>query len=155
MLTVLVGLLALGVASALVPLITIEAALAVAASDNDLAFPLLALAAAVGQIIGKVAWYYAGSSSTSIPPIRRKLQDPTWQATLEKWRGRTHGRPWATGGLLFLSAFAGLPPYAVMAVLAGVLRVSMTVFVLVGLLGRWLRFWVVLEFAAYTWLFLG
>lgn len=153
--TVVLGILALGVASALFPLINIEAALAVAAADETLAFALLAGAAAVGQIIGKVAWYYAGSSTTSIPAIRRKLEKEKWQASLEKWRGRTHGRPWATAGLLFVSAFIGLPPYAVVAVLAGVLRVPMPLFLVVGLVGRFLRFWVVLEFASYTWVFLG
>lgn len=149
------GVLALGVASALFPLINIEAALAVAAADEDAAFVVLALAAAVGQIVGKLAWYYAGRSTTSIPSIRRKLAGERWQASVERWRVRTHGRPWATAGLLFLSAFVGLPPYAVMAVLAGVLKVPVGLFVVVGLVGRFLRFWVVLEFAAYTWLFLG
>lgn len=154
-LEVLVGLFLLGIASALIPLITIEAALAVAASDSDLSFVLVATAAAAGQIIGKIVWYYAGSSSTSLPTIRKKLDDPRWRANLEKWRLRTHGRPWTTAGLLFVSAFVGLPPYAVVAVLAGVLKVPMPIFVTVGFVGRFLRFWVVLEFAAYTWVFLG
>ena len=152
---VIVGLFVLGIASALVPLITIEAALAVAATDGDLSLVLVATAAAMGQIVGKVVWYYAGTSSTSLPTIRKKLEDPRWRASLEKWRGRTHGRPWTTAGLLFVSAFVGLPPYAVVAVLAGVLRVPMTVFVGVGLVGRFLRFWVVLELSSYTWVFLG
>lgn len=149
------GILGLGFASALIPLINIEAALALAATRDGLAFTVIAAGAAVGQIAGKVVWYYAGASSTSIPTIRKKLENPKWQASLEKWRSRTQGRPWTTAGLLFLSAFIGLPPYAVMAVLAGVLRVSMPVFLAVGLVGRFLRFWVVLELSAYTWLFLG
>lgn len=42
------------------------------------------------------------------------------------------------------SGFLGLPPYAVVAALAGTMRVNIVVFELTGLLGRAARFLVVL-----------
>ena len=48
------------------------------------------------------------------------------------------------GGLVFLSAASGFPPFAIVAVLAGQLRMSLTLFFVLGLLGRWLRFAAVL-----------
>ena len=54
-----------------------------------------------------------------------------------------------TGGLVFLSAFTGFPPFAVLSVLAGQLRMSLTLFLALGLVGRWLRFAAVLGGAAW------
>ncbi len=56
--------------------------------------------------------------------------------------------------MLLCSAFAGLPPFMVMSVVAGVLRVRMWLFVSTGLVGRFLRFWIVLEAADYAWFLL-
>jgi hypothetical protein len=38
------------------------------------------------------------------------------------------------------------------AAVAGLLDVGLRMFVVVGLVGRFLRFWLVLELAAYSWL---
>ena len=45
---------------------------------------------------------------------------------------------------MFLSAFSGFPPFAILSVLAGQLRMSLTLFFVLGLVGRWLRFTAVL-----------
>lgn len=139
--------------SALVPLFNVEGYLMVLATQSAGTVALLAGAAAVGQMIGKVLWYLAGSSSLRLPAIERKLAQPKWQTSLAKWQDRTHGRPWVAAGITFASAFAGLPPYAVIAVLAGVLRMSLPLFVATGLVGRFLRFVVILELASWAWLF--
>jgi membrane protein YqaA with SNARE-associated domain len=57
---------------------------------------------------------------------------------------RTEGRPWFCAGLLLVSAATGVPPYAVLCILAGVLRVPVVVFLVLGLLGRAVRFGVVI-----------
>ncbi len=152
--TLLLGTVAFAVLSALLPLFNMEAYLVVAATDER--WPALALgsAAAVGQMVGKLAWFYAGTQSVRLPWIRKKLQEPKWQASYDRWHARTDGRPVLTGFLLWLSAFAGLPPFAVMAVLAGALRVNLALFLVTGVVGRALRFWVVLEAASYAWLLL-
>jgi membrane protein YqaA with SNARE-associated domain len=58
------------------------------------------------------------------------------------------------GLVLLASAFAGLPPFMVMSVVAGVLRVRLWLFIGTGLVGRFFRFWIVLEAADYAWLLL-
>jgi membrane protein YqaA with SNARE-associated domain len=46
----------------------------------------------------------------------------------------------AAGALVFVSALTGLPPFAVLSVLAGQLRMSLALFLGLGFAGRWLRF---------------
>lgn len=131
------------VASALVPIINIEAILAVAVSQEPELVVGLVVAATVGQMVGKVFWYWGGMHMDQAPWVRKHLDKPRPKATLDTWHARAEGRPWFTAGLLFISASVGLPPYAVTAVLAGVLRVNFAVFMITGLLGRGLRFWLV------------
>jgi membrane protein YqaA with SNARE-associated domain len=131
------------VASALLPLINIEAILAVAATQRPSLAVGLVVAATVGQMVGKLLWYWGGMNVDKAPWVHRQLEKPKAKAALERWHERAEGRPWFTAGLLFISAAAGFPPYAVTAVLAGMLRVHLSIFVLTGLLGRGLRFWAV------------
>lgn len=144
------ALLVIGFASALVPLINIEAYLTVRATVGSVdSVWLLALAAAAGQMLGKLLWYSAGASATSWGWLRRRIERPKNLARLELWRRRTHDRPVLAAFLVLVSASTGVPPFLVMAVLAGHLRMSPPLFVLVGLAGLWLRFAVVL--GAATW----
>ena len=141
----LLGVLGVAFASALVPLINIEAYLGVRGSvstvDNVW---LLGFAAGFGQMVGKVVWYYLGASSLHWRWVRKRIETPKAEARLEKWQTRTHERPVLTGALVFLSAISGFPPFAIVAVLAGQLRMSLTMFFVLGLAGRWLRFTAVL-----------
>jgi membrane protein YqaA with SNARE-associated domain len=137
----------LGVAflSALVPLVNIEAYLgvrgAVAGVDS---LWWLGFAAALGQMVGKVVWYYLGASSLSWAWVQRRIETPKAQARLALWRQRTDERPVVAGGLVFLSALSGFPPFAIVAVVAGQLRMHVWLFFALGLLGRWGRFALVL-----------
>jgi membrane protein YqaA with SNARE-associated domain len=145
------ALLGLGFVSALVPLVNIEVILGArgaAADSGDLW--MLSLAAALGQMAGKVVWYYLGANALSWGWVRKKVETPKAQARLEKWRTRTQTRPVITSLLVFASAASGFPPFAIVAVLAGQLRMSLTLFFTLGLAGRWLRFAAVLGGA--TWL---
>ena len=146
----LLALLLIGIASALVPLINIEAYLSVRAAVASVeGIWLLSLVAAVGQMAGKVIWYYLGASSLSWGWVRRRAEKPKNAARLETWQARTHERPLLSGVLIFVSAFTGFPPFAVLSVLAGQLRMSLTLFLVLGLVGRWLRFAAVLGGAAW------
>ncbi len=141
----LLVLLLVAIASALVPLLNIEAYLGVRAAVADVdSVWLLALVAAVGQMLGKVVWYYLGASSLSWGWVKRRLEQPKQQARLELWRSRTRQRPGVVSALLLSSGFVGLPPLAIVAVLAGQLRLSLSLFLVAGIAGRWLRFAVVL-----------
>ena len=135
------SILGASIASALLPLINIEAILAVAVSQAPSSTLALIVAATVGQMIGKILWYWGGMHLDRAPFVHKHLEKPKAKASLEKWHERAEGRPWFTAGLLFFSALLGFPPYAITAVLAGVLRVHFVVFLVTGFLGRGLRFW--------------
>jgi membrane protein YqaA with SNARE-associated domain len=139
------ALLGVGFVSALIPLVNIEAYLGVRGSVAEVGGVwTLAFAAALGQMVGKVIWYYLGANALSWGWVRRKVETPQAQARLEKWRTRTRERPVVAGVLVLASASSGLPPFAIVAVLAGQLRMSLLLFFGLGLLGRWLRFAAVL-----------
>jgi membrane protein YqaA with SNARE-associated domain len=135
------ALLGVSFASALIPLINLEVYLvglgAVAGTDHVW---LLGTVAGVGQMLGKLVWYYLGANSLRWGWIRRKVEKPKAQAKLELWRTRTQERPVVGATLLFASAATGFPPFAIVAVLAGQLRMNVALFLVVGTLGRTLRF---------------
>jgi membrane protein YqaA with SNARE-associated domain len=131
------------VASALLPLINIEAILAVSLSQAPEHTWALLAAATIGQMVGKILWYWGGMNVDRAPWVHRQLQKPKAKASLDRWHERAEGRPWFTAGLLLFSAAVGFPPYAITAVLAGVLRVPFWIFMGTGLIGRGLRFWAV------------
>jgi membrane protein YqaA with SNARE-associated domain len=144
------GVLGVGVLSALVPLVNIEVYLGARGAVASVhAIWVLALLAALGQMVGKVVWYYLGASSLSWAWVRRRMETPKAVERLERWRERTQKRPVVAGTLIFASAFSGFPPFAIIAVLAGQLRMSLVLFFVLGLLGRWLRFAAVLGGAAW------
>ena len=135
------SLLGVSVASALVPLINIELYLvglaAVTSSDG---IWLLAAVGGLGQMLGKLVWYYLGANALRWGWVRRKIEKPKAKAKLELWQRRTQDRPVIGGLLLFASAFSGFPPFAIVAVLAGQLRMNLWLFLGVGFVGRTLRF---------------
>jgi membrane protein YqaA with SNARE-associated domain len=133
----------LGVAfvSALVPLVNIEAYLGVRGSVGSMhSVWVLGFAAALGQMVGKLVWYYLGATSLDWAWVRKKMDTPKAQERLERWRTRTAERPVLAGALVLGSAFSGFPPFAILSVLAGQLRMNVALFFGLGLVGRWLRF---------------
>lgn len=151
-----VALFVVAVASALIPLVNIEAYLGVRAAVASVEHVWwLGLVAAAGQMLGKVVWYYLGRNSLSWGWVRRRLEKPRNAARLDLWTRRTQERPAVAGLLLFVSALTGFPPFAVVSVLAGQLRMSLLLFLLLGLVGRWLRFVAVLGGVAWVSALLG
>lgn len=143
--TVLLATLGVCVVSALVPLVNAEAYLAgVAATVDNPNVWVLCSVAALGQMVGKVIWYDVGRRSLRWSWIQKKMSTPKRQRQLQTWQGRVHGRPVVSGLALFASALVGIPPFAVMSVLAGQLRMSFVVFVLTGFVGRAARFGLIL-----------
>jgi len=135
------ALLGVALASALLPVINIEVYLvALAAVSSGSHVWLLAAVGSAGQMIGKLVWYYLGANSLRWGWVRRKVETPKAAAKLELWRSRTHDRPLIGGLLLLASAASGFPPFAIVAVLAGQLRMNVTLFLTVGFVGRTVRF---------------
>jgi len=139
------------VLSALVPILNAEVYLAaLAASESPPLWPMAAVAAA-GQMLGKVVYYFLGQSSLDWRWIKKRTDSPKFQAGLARWRDRLEDRPWVAALLVFVSASVGLPPFAIVAVLAGTLRMSFTMFMVVGFVGRLIRFASIL--GAASWFF--
>lgn len=131
--------------SAVFPLINIEAYLgAVGVAGHHVNVAWVAAAAAVGQTSGKVILYYAADWAMRLPWLAKKMATPKWQESYEKWRVRIAEHPAQTTGLLLASSALGFPPLLVIAVLAGHLRVNIWLFVSTVVVGRFLRFLVLL-----------
>lgn len=131
--------------SAVIPFINIEAYLAaVAAAIQDVGVWWVAAAAAAGQTAGKVALYYAADWAMRLPWIKRKMATPKWAESYARWSLHIKQHPNQTAAILFASASLGFPPLYVMAVLAGQLKVNITLFVTTCLVGRYIRFLVIL-----------
>lgn len=140
-----VGTFLFSVASALVPILNVEAYLAaVALKANDLGDGELAAVGGVGQGVGKIFWYFAGIHSLKLRWIRQKMETEKWQLSYERWHERIVGRPVLAGTITFTSAVTGFPPLAVIAVLAGTLRMNFAIFMVTVVVGRTIRFWLVL-----------
>ncbi|HEX8391852.1 MAG TPA: VTT domain-containing protein [Longimicrobium sp.] len=124
-------------ASAVVPVIPIEIYLLGAAALAPKAFALpLALAAALGQMAGKVLVYYAGTGAVKLPG--RHLQ-----TALKRANEYIATRPKSGGSVMFLSAFLGFPPFVLMTLVAGAARMNLWLFLIIGLVGRFFRFAVI------------
>jgi membrane protein YqaA with SNARE-associated domain len=147
----ILGTFFFSVASALVPILNAEAYLAVVAAklQNVSAVELAAVGGA-GQIVGKIIWYYAGYHSLKFKWMQKKMETPKWKNSYEKWSARIAGRPMVGAGICFASAVTGFPPLAIVAVLAGSLRLNFVMFAITCFVGRTIRFWIVL--AGVDWL---
>ncbi|MGH3874299.1 MAG: VTT domain-containing protein [Pseudonocardiaceae bacterium] len=133
------------VLSALVPVFNTEIYLVgLAAAQPQLSWVWLGLIAAVGQMIGKVVFYYAGRGALVLParfrPERDRPRAGRWSLRVRRLQEELQRRPgWMVVALL-ASALTGLPPFAATAVLAGLARVRLITFLIVGLIGRFVRF---------------
>ena len=122
------------IGSAVIPVMHAEAYLITvsALTPPALAWALV-LAATAGQMVGKVAMYWAGRGALRLPSERMRRR-------LAAVRARYEGHRGVGNGLIFVSASSGLPPFYVIAVVAGMLRVPLRSFVSFGTAGRFLRF---------------
>jgi membrane protein YqaA with SNARE-associated domain len=141
----IIGTFFFSVASALVPILNAEAYLAVVAAklQHVSAWELAAVGGA-GQIVGKIIWYYAGWHSLKLSWMQKKMETEKWRESYDKWHARISGRPVMGGAICMVSAVTGFPPLAVIAVLAGTLRMNFAIFAITCFVGRTIRFWAVL-----------
>jgi len=138
-----------GALSAVIPIFNMEAYIVVVYAKAPESSPassalLLSVIGSFGQNVGKMIWFYAARGALNIPWLQKKLEDPKRQASYEKWRSQVEGRPVFSGCLTFVSAAVGIPPFFVMAAVAGSLRMNVVVFFIAGLIGRILFFWAIL-----------
>jgi len=125
------------VVSAMIPVVNAEIYLlsASALAPRSLVVPLI-LAATLGQMVGKVVMYYAARGAVKLP---WRWMERGIGAVEARFRNRE-----GLGGLvLFSSATAGFPPFYAVTVAWGLLRMRLAHFLVVGFIGRLLRFTVV------------
>ena len=127
--------------SAVVPIVNAEIYLlgASALAPRELAIPLI-VAAATGQMLGKSVMYFAGVGALRLPSVRLRRM----VAKVEE-RYRTAGKGGATlgGGIILLSAVVGLPPFYVVSIACGLFRIPFMQFLVLGTIGRLIRFAVI------------
>jgi membrane protein YqaA with SNARE-associated domain len=129
------------IASALIPLINIEAYLAtVGALVDQFGLWPVSFVAALGQTLGKAIWYEVGRQSMHWSYIQKRMQQPKWKQQYAKAQERAESHVLGAAALVFLSATLGFPPMAVIAVVAGQLEFHRWVFYATTLVGRTLRF---------------
>jgi len=126
--------------SGFIPLINTELYLLILVSTmHQSGFVWIALVAAAGQMAAKIITYFAGKGviHLSLKKYQNKIQ--ATQARMERWKSRINL-------FLFFSAFSGFPPYYVVSIVAGMTRINFWGFLITGLLGRGLRFWLMMLF---------
>ena len=132
-------------AAGVFPLLNAEIYLAAVATQIQQTEALpLAFAAGLGQMLGKLPWYYASARSTDIPWMRKRLESGKFQASFENWRERIHGRPWFSAAIMMASSVFGVPPVLVMGAVAGALRMRLWIFAGTILVGRTIQSYVIL-----------
>lgn len=141
--------------SALIPLFNAEAYVSgvAAMADDQLATTLglwiLAVVAAAGQMVGKTIWYMAGRHALDWKWLAKKTAKPKWQAALARWQNRIGDRAWMAALILLVSATVGFPPFAILSVIAGQLKLPLPLFLTTGFVGRTLRFAAILGAASW------
>lgn len=121
-------------AGALVPFLNTELYLigASAIAPRALWVPLV-VAGTAGAMAGKVLLYFAGRGVVKLPAGRM-------QAGLQKMQTRMEEKPLAGKLLYAVSAVVGFPPFYVTTVAAGAVEMNFVFFLVVGFLGRLVRF---------------
>ena len=151
--------LTLGVAfgSALLPIISIEIFLVgLAMQQPHIPWLILGATVAVGQVAGKLLYYYAAKGTLRLPSFmhrEKRIETPrraAWRRRtkrLRMWveflREKCHRHPHWMVGTYGVSSVIGLPPFMATSVLAGMVRMSLSAFLGAGLIGRFIRFSIV------------
>jgi membrane protein YqaA with SNARE-associated domain len=138
----------LGFASALVPVLNIEAYLVGVAAATADGGPLAVLGATLGQTVGKVVLFVGARRGMRIGrerhrPRRSARPPGRWRRRLAVWSERGLAlldRPWPAAGVVLTSASVGIPPLAVTSIVAGTRRTPLPVFLACCLVGRLARF---------------
>lgn len=165
MLTWLFVTLGVAVGSALLPLISVEVFLiGLATQRPDIPWLALGVVIAVGQVAGKLLYFYAGRGRLHLPAfLHRKHKEPRplsarrirWELRFKRMRGwlhaireRCHRHPAWMNGTMGVSSVLGLPPFMATSVFAGFAGMPLGAFLTTSFVGRAIRFSVLAAFPA-------
>lgn len=93
----------------------------------------LVLVATAGHMIGKCVVYWTGRHGGT-------LMSKRVAHVLDAWRDRFTRQPSSPVVLVFLSSAVGIPPFYLMSVVAGALKLGFSQYLAAGTLGRLIRF---------------
>ncbi len=93
----------------------------------------LVLVAAAGQMTGKCVVYWVGREGG-------RILKPRIESAAARWRDRLAARPRKAAILVLVSSITGIPPFYLMSLVAGALRMNFAVFLAAGTAGRLVRF---------------
>jgi membrane protein YqaA with SNARE-associated domain len=128
------------VVSAVVPAVNAEVVLLAASAALPLRYAWVLIAAAtLGQMVGKVGMFYGGRGV-------KFLQRGRLKAKVDGLGDLMRRRNGATGWFVLTSAETGLPPFYMVSVASGLVGVPIAQFAILGTLGRFIRFAVVVMF---------
>ena len=102
-------------------------------TQSPLELTALVLVATAGQMTGKIAVYWTGRGAGKLPKKRTA-------AAIERWRQRFERKPASASGFVFLSSAVGIPPFYVMSLVAGALKLDFGRYFFFGTCGRLVRF---------------
>jgi len=130
----LLSTFALVLVGSFAPLVNTEVVVlgAAAVAPPELIVPLILLASAT-QMLGKSVLYFAAAGLVSLPAGR-------WSARIDSAIERAQRYNTGSTTLLFASAASGFPPFYLTTIASGALHLDFRRFLLVGLIGRTLRF---------------
>lgn len=167
MLTWLLVTLGVAVGSALLPLISVEVFLiGLATQRPDIPWLALGVVVALGQVAGKVLYFYVGRGRLHLPAfLHRKDKTPRtrpitarrirWELRFKRvrsWfeavRERCHRHPGWMTGTMSVSSVVGLPPFMATSVFAGFAGMPLGAFLTTSFVGRAIRFSVLAAFPA-------
>lgn len=128
--------------SAVVPLVNAELWLVALTLllRNAAPLPAVVVLAAAGQMVGKSLLYFTAQGALDLPTGRYRAKVEKARATIARWKKR----PML---LLFASASVGVPPLYVTTLFAGGLGYRFRSFFAIGMLGRAVRFAVIVTLA--------
>jgi len=133
-----------GVLSALIPVVNAELYIAAAAAIVARAQqPAMVCVFTAGTMVGKTALYIVSER------LMRSRSAKT-QAAVNVWIDRLHERRRIVWPVVLASAVVGLPPMYPVTLAAGMLRIGVVGFFVVGFAGRFVRFSVI-TWAANSW----
>lgn len=157
--------LGVAIASSVLPFLSVEVfVVAFAAHHPHLPVLLFGAVTSIGQVTGKLLYFYAGRGSLRLPaflhhsarasmntdapgppPERgfRRWWQPTWGRLRLAWlwlREQCHRHPKLLIAATACSALFGIPPFLATTVLAGLAGLSLGTFVAASLPARFLRF---------------
>ena len=155
--------LGIAIASSVLPVLSVEVFVVAFAADHPhLPVLLFGAVAAIGQVAGKLLYFYAARGSLHLPAFMHRTaaasqhtENPAPAGGLKRWwhvvvsrirlgwlwlRVRCHRHPKVLIAATASSALLGVPPFLATTVLAGLAGLSLRTFVAASLPARFVRF---------------